>query len=99
MIEAAQSSFSKAAKTYVLASRQKRRISQWMAGAGTKGGIVYGKSDSKAYAVEENEVAVPDLNATMAMAMGVKLEQKMVSPDGRPFTIAHKGKPLMDLFA
>jgi len=65
-----------------------------LAGAGIRGGQVYGRTDETAFGVAENAVTVPDFNATIAAAMGLPLDRKITSPDGRPFTIAHDGKPI-----
>jgi hypothetical protein len=40
-----------------------------------------------------------DLNATIAYALGLPVDQVVVSPSGRPFTIADKGKPITSLFS
>jgi hypothetical protein len=71
----------------------------WLAGAGIKGGYVYGKSDEIGARVAEKPVTMPDCNATIAQAMGIDLQHIEHSPSGRPFTVADKGKPIMGLFA
>ena len=71
----------------------------WLAGGGIKGGFVYGKSDAAGDRVAEDAVEMPDLNATIALALGIDLEQTETSPSGRPFTVADKGRPVMPLFA
>jgi hypothetical protein len=38
-------------------------------------------------------------NATIAYALGLPLEQAVFSPEKRPFTVADKGRPMLDLFA
>ena len=45
--------------------------SMWMAGAGIKGGTIYGRTDDYGYRVVENEVTVHDLHATMMHLMGI----------------------------
>lgn len=67
-------------------------------GGGVKGGCVHGKTD-KGIEVTEAPVNVPDLNATIAYALGLPLDTVLYSPTKRPFTIADKGKPLTQLFA
>jgi Protein of unknown function (DUF1501) len=64
-----------------------------------RGGYVYGKSDEIGERVAENPVTMPDCNATIAQAMGIDLLHIEHSPSGRPFTVADKGKPVMELFA
>ncbi len=56
----------------------------WLAGAGIKGGYVYGKSDAIGARVEEKPVTMPDCNATIAQAMGIDLQHIEHSPSGRP---------------
>lgn len=69
-----------------------------MAGGGIRGGQVFGASDEKGFAVTENPVTIPDLNATVGYALGLPLNQVLYSPTKRPFTVADKGKPLVNLF-
>lgn len=71
----------------------------WLAGGGVKGGYVHGKSDEIGQHVAEKPVTMPDLNATIAQAMGIDLKHIEHSPSGRPFTVADKGKPVNELFA
>ena len=74
-------------------------FSSVLAGGGFKGGTVYGKTDESGENVIENPVEIPDFNATIAYAMGLPLDQVLYSPSKRPFTVAHKGKPVLDLFS
>ena len=69
-----------------------------LAGGGIKGGIKYGKTDKEGREVVEDMVVVPDFNATIAHALGIPLEKKTMSPSMRPFTVADKGEPILDLF-
>ena len=71
----------------------------WLAGAGMKGGYVHGKSDEIGERVAENPVTMQDCNATIAQAMGIDLQHIEHSPSGRPFTVADKGNPVMEVFA
>jgi len=70
-----------------------------LAGGGIKGGIKYGTTDKEGREVVENMVVVPEFNATIAHALGIPLDKKTMSPSMRPFTVADKGQPIMDLFA
>jgi uncharacterized protein (DUF1501 family) len=74
-------------------------FSSVLAGGGFKGGTVYGKTDESGENVIENPVEIPDFNATIAYAMGLPLDQVLYSPSMRPFTVAHKGEPVLDLFS
>jgi len=73
-------------------------FSALMAGGGVKGGRTYGKTDAEGRKIIENPVRVEDFNATIAYALGLPLEFKVYSPSGRPFTVAHDGKPVKALF-
>lgn len=42
---------------------------------------------------------MPDLNATVALALGLDLAHIEHSPSGRPFTVADQGKPVIALFS
>lgn len=65
-----------------------------LAGAGVKGGTVFGKSDEHGHSPEEDGVDVTDFNATIAAAMGVNWKQEIHSKSGRPFRIANEGTPI-----
>lgn len=65
-----------------------------LAGAGIKGGQVYGKSDKNGHGVDEDGVAPADLNATAAEALGLKRDEIVMSPTLRPFKVAHDGVPI-----
>lgn len=76
-----------------------KAFSSVLAGGGFKGGIAYGRTDEGAENVVENPVKIPDFNATIAHALGLPLDQVLYSPSKRPFTVAHKGVPVLDLLA
>lgn len=75
-----------------------RAFSCVLAGGGIKGGQIYGKTDASGAEVAENPVSIPDFNATIGMALGLKLNQVMTSPSGRPFVFADHGQPIKELF-
>lgn len=70
-----------------------------LAGGGIKGGIKYGKTSEDGSEVIENKVSPEDFNATIAYALGLPLDNVVYSPSKRPFTVSHKGRPVMELFA
>lgn len=74
-------------------------FSSVLIGAGIKGGQAYGKSDEKGMKVLDGIVSPQDFNATIAAAAGLETEQVLISPEGRPFKIADKGKPIPSLLA
>jgi uncharacterized protein (DUF1501 family) len=65
-----------------------------LAGGGIAGGQVYGKSSVDGKEVVENKVTVADFHSTIGHAMGLAHEQRTLAPNGRPFTMGNKGKPL-----
>ncbi|MCM8527032.1 MAG: DUF1501 domain-containing protein [Lentisphaeraceae bacterium] len=75
-----------------------KAFSGLLAGGGIKGGQIYGKTDTGGMNVVENKVKVQDFNATIATALGLPIDQVLFSPSGRPFQVAHKGKPVTQLF-
>lgn len=76
-----------------------KAFSALLAGGGIRGGVRWGKTDAEGRDVVEAPVSVPDLNATIAQALGLPLAHKLHSPSGRPFTVADKGRPVLELFA
>ncbi|MFO0880032.1 MAG: DUF1501 domain-containing protein [Gemmataceae bacterium] len=70
--------------------------SAMLAGAGVRGGAVYGASDSQAAYVKDNPVSPEDFTATLLHALGIE-PGTPISPDG--FTLrASAGQPVRDLF-
>jgi hypothetical protein len=74
-------------------------FSAMLAGAGIKGGQVHGKSDKRGHGVDADGVSPADLNATVAAALGLPLEEIVMSPTNRPFKVAHDGTPVKKLLA
>lgn len=74
-------------------------FSTMLAGGGIGGGKVHGVTNEGGTSVVEGKVGVPDFNATIAQALGLPLDMVLHSPSGRPFTVAHKGRPIDSLFA
>lgn len=72
-------------------------FSSLLCGAGIQGGVVYGQSDSLGHAVDQDAVSHQDMNATIANALGLPLEQEFIAPNGRPFRICDDGVPLTKL--
>jgi uncharacterized protein (DUF1501 family) len=70
-----------------------------LAGGAFKTGQFYGKSDAAGHSVQSDGVTPADLNATIAQALGLPLEQEIHSPTGRPFKVAHDGTPITALIA
>lgn len=62
---------------------QRDAFTVWMAGAGLKPGMTYGKTDELGHQVVENPVHVHDLNATILHLMGLDHEQVTFRFEGR----------------
>jgi uncharacterized protein (DUF1501 family) len=75
-----------------------RCYSAALAGAGVRGGQVYGASDRWAAYPARDPVSPDDLGATMLHALGVEPATELVDPLGRRLR-ANNGTPLVSLFA
>lgn len=69
-----------------------------LAGGGIKGGRTYGATDPTGQEVVSDMVKIPELNATIAHALGLPLDHVVTAPSGRPFKVADKGTPIKALF-
>ncbi|MFG0288874.1 MAG: DUF1501 domain-containing protein [Rhodopirellula sp. JB044] len=69
-----------------------------LAGGGIRGGQVYGETDEDAFYADMDPVSVEDFNATIGTALDLPIRKEFYSPSGRPFTIAHDGDPIKELF-
>ena len=76
-----------------------RAFSGLIAGGGIQGGQVYGSTDEKGEEVADDLLAVPDFNATIAYGLGLPLRKIVKSASRRPFTVAHKGEPVTQLYS
>jgi uncharacterized protein (DUF1501 family) len=66
-----------------------------LGGGGIKGGQVVGKTSAGGETIEQRPVSVPDLLATVCLALGVDSRKSNQSNVGRPISIVDKvGKPL-----
>ncbi|MBL4702538.1 MAG: DUF1501 domain-containing protein [Phycisphaeraceae bacterium] len=75
-----------------------KAFSCMLAGANIQGGQVIGKTDANAANVETDKVTIADFNATIATAVGLDVQDVIMSPSQRPFTVANKGKPIPGIF-
>ena len=67
------------------------------AGAGIKGGTVFGASDERAAYVKEYPVSTGDICATIYRLLGIDPETRVKDRIGRPVEIAHGGQPIFDI--
>jgi hypothetical protein len=71
-----------------------------LCGGGIKGGQVVGRTSADGTKVEEREVSVPDLLATVCRGLGVDPQKQNMSDVGRPIRIVDpKAKPITELLA
>lgn len=64
-----------------------------LAGGGIQGGQAYGRTSQDGMTVEDGEIGVGDLLATLCCALGIDPKRQNTSDIGRPFRIA-EGKPI-----
>jgi len=75
-------------------------FSMWMAGAGVKGGTIFGKTDEYGYRVIENEVTVHDLHATIMHLLGINHKQLTFRFGGRDMRLTDvHGHVMKDVLA
>jgi hypothetical protein len=70
-----------------------------LAGAGVKGGYAYGSTDKEGRRPADKQTSPQDFLATVGHAMGLPVDEVVMSPSSRPFTVADKGVPVLDIFA
>ncbi|MHC5542579.1 DUF1501 domain-containing protein, partial [Singulisphaera rosea] len=70
-----------------------------LAGAGIRGGTVYGASDGQAAYVKDLPVRPADLCATIYHCLGIDPEMSVVDRTGRPLSISQGGRPIMEILA
>ncbi len=69
-------------------------FSSVLAGAGIKGGQVYGCSDATGAEPKDNPVRIEDLAATIFDRIGLDPDRENHTPTGRPIRLANKGVPI-----
>lgn len=74
-------------------------FSTLLAGAGIKGGFIHGSSDKEGMAVADKQASPQDFLSTIGWSLGLPVDEVVMSPSNRPFTVGDKGKPIMEVFA
>ncbi len=69
------------------------------AGAGIRGGTLYGRSDKNAGYPADNPVTPEDLAATIFHGLGIDPHTRMRDPQGRPVPLVENGKVIESLFS
>jgi hypothetical protein len=70
-----------------------------LAGAGIRGGSVYGASDAQAAFVKDKPVSTADICATIYQCLGIDPDMPVHDRSGRPIPIAQGGRPIRDILA
>jgi hypothetical protein len=70
-----------------------------LAGAGIRGGSVYGASDSQAAYVKDLPVSTSDICATIYECLGIDPELPVHDRGGRPVPVANGGRAITDILA
>jgi uncharacterized protein (DUF1501 family) len=68
------------------------------AGGGIKGGQAYGRTSADGTTVEDKQVAIGDVLATLCSALGVPPDHENVTESNRPIKLA-EGTPIQDILA
>jgi hypothetical protein len=67
------------------------------AGAGVRGGTVFGASDAHAAYVKDRPVSTSDICATIYHCLGIDPEMPVYDRGGKPIPVAHGGKPIREI--
>ena len=70
-----------------------------LAGAGIRGGTVYGASDSQAAYVKDKPVRPADLCATIYRCLGIDPDLRVPDHANRPVEISQGGQPIDEVLA
>ncbi len=68
-----------------------------LAGAGIRGGMVYGASDDQAAFVKDRPAHIRDICATIYQLLGIDPEMTVNDRANRPIAIAHGGRPIKEI--
>ena len=75
-----------------------KAFSAVIAGGGTAGGRVIGKTDASGTEVAERPVTIPDLFVTLFQTLGIDPAHQFDTPGGRPIKLVDKGAAISELF-
>jgi hypothetical protein len=73
--------------------------SAMLAGAGIRGGTVFGASDAHAAAVRDNPVSPADICATIYACLGIDPDTLVTDRAGRPVSIAQGGRAIREILS
>ncbi len=70
-----------------------------LAGGGTPGGLVLGRTDQTGDEPNDHPITPSDLAATLFHKLGIDLNQRFLTPDGQPIRIVDKGTVIPELLS
>ncbi len=70
-----------------------------LAGGPAKGGTVYGATDKDGAVITTKPTGFSDIHKTIGHAMGMDVNEIVMSPSGRPFTVGDKGSVMPEVLA
>jgi hypothetical protein len=68
-----------------------------LAGAGVRGGSIYGASDAHAAYIKDKPVRIRDICATIFHCLGIDPDMPVYDHGGRPIPVAQGGRPLEEI--
>ena len=68
-----------------------------LAGAGIRGGSIYGASDEQAAFIKDKPVPIRDICATIYHLLGIDPEMPVYNRANRPIPVAHGGRPIEEI--
>lgn len=74
-------------------------FSTLLAGGPVRGGTIYGVSDKEGSHPADKQVTIQDFHSTVGHAMGLDVNEVVMSPSNRPFTVGDKGHVIAEVFA
>lgn len=70
-----------------------------LAGAGIRGGTIYGASDQQAAFIKDKPVHIRDICATIYHLLGIDPEMPVYDRANRPIAVAQGGQPILDILS
>lgn len=74
-------------------------FSTMLAGGPVRGGTIHGASDKEGASVADKQASIQDFHSTIGHAMGMDVNQVVMSPSNRPFTVGDKGQVIPEVLA
>ncbi|MDZ4289934.1 MAG: DUF1501 domain-containing protein [Prosthecobacter sp.] len=75
------------------------QISTLFSDPNSVGGTIYGASDKEGDAPAGKQTTIQDTHSTIGHATGMDVNQVVMSPINRPFTVGNKGSVIIDILS